>query len=252
MGPRLKILVMNNVRILVNASFHLKYLLCFPDQCITSKRILDCNRSQILCQAGKYQDLSEQESCKDCAAGKVLEKNYYDSSLDASLLRIGSSWSDYVGPLKDYDQMYDYSGVHGLADRDPIDGYFIAGYSPNFEYLRNQQQNAHNAASDCVDCPTGRYKNKPNVLHVISNAGYGCGTNYYCYQTANTLTSNWYDCPTVGKKILVYKTDGELRTYNCYAWNGGLFSNNSGFFDNMYKIPHKVCFCFSSKLHTFH
>ena len=34
-----------NVRILVNASFLLKYFLCFTDQRITSKRILDCNRS---------------------------------------------------------------------------------------------------------------------------------------------------------------------------------------------------------------
>ena len=163
--------------------------LCPPGQYVNFNE--EGNSMCNLCQAGKYQDESEQETCKDCAAGKIIEKNYYDSSLDASVLRIGSSWTNYVGPLKEYDQMFDYSGVHGMADRDASDGYFVAGYSPVFEYLRNQQQEAHDSASDCIDCPVGSYG-----VNGVSCAG----CSYGKYSTEIGVSdSDCDDC--VGKEL---------------------------------------------------
>ena len=130
--------------------------LCPPGQYVSKKE--DGNTLCLLCQAGKYQDEAEQETCKDCPSGKVLEKNYYHDTLDAGKLRIKvNDWSTYNGQLKYYNSMFDYSGVHGVADRDTADGFFIEGYSPVFEFLRNRQAESHDEASDCVACPAGSY-----------------------------------------------------------------------------------------------
>ena len=141
-----------------------------------------------ICAAGKYE---EDGTCVNCPVGKAAPNNFPENKA-GDLQYTGTS---YRGALMYYDPRFDYSGVHGVSNKNE-QGVYMHGYSPIFTSLRNAQAKAHDSEDDCVACEAGTYSDQSGAS--ICNA---CPAGSYTDQTEQTVCKSC-DSGTVARESM--------------------------------------------------
>nr|WP_292968370.1 hypothetical protein [Allomuricauda sp.] len=106
-----------------------------------------------ICKAGTFQASSNAEGCEACPAGTENPNNFENArAASENIDTIDVSLAS--GVLINYDQRYDYSGVHGYAEID-MNGDYLAAFSPFFEMLQQANALQHDSQADCTVCKDG-------------------------------------------------------------------------------------------------
>ena len=129
-----------------------------------------------ICGAGKYSVVDN--GCALCPAGRAASSNFEENSAAESLVYTGKQ---YRGPLLYFDSRYDYSGLHGISEKNQDTGEFLKGYSPMYSSLRAVQASKHDSIEDCISCEAGKYAPSLGTVECLD-----CAPGQYSDQEAQT------------------------------------------------------------------